>query len=570
MDKKDIIISILTVFLIVSGVGNIYFALNRPFSFRYGEPTELKYASMYIARDIDPQYSWDTSSFEFSAHIWEGLFAIDLFDPQFSLVPRLATSLGTYSSDGKELTIPLKRGVKFHDGTSFNAEAVKFSFDRLAYLMNVTGTLPLNCYYNIPSLLRSLYEWPDGTPIINHPEIINSYTIKFVLNKPFGPFRYLLTFPGSFILSPHSTPSDDYIIPSTAGPDNCVGTGPFVLQDFETYTIRFNAYNGYHLGKSKIDKLTFIKIEDDVDRNVAVLSGAVDVIIIGLYSYYDEFEENDNIVLFDDLPSWWFNYIKILNHDINSTWRKAISFAINYSRIIDLLTYNHSFRLNGILAPNIFGYDPTIKPIDYNLTYARKIMINMGFGNMSWTDIQWRTSEFASWNFTYISRSDAEQNIYEVLRDNLDLIGINLTEGEETFNEWIKDKFLLYPISYYYNWWYKRQNFLFLGWLPDYPDAYNSFLPYFSTTASSTWYPHHFNPITDPWIEQQLEQASQEFNDTARATIYSEIQRYNNEEFFPLIYLYHNPVTYIHNIHLKNVPYNPTGVFYAYPIEFEE
>ncbi len=567
MDRKNIIITILTTFLIVSGVGNVYFALNRPFSFSYGVPTELKYASMYLAEDVDPQWAWDSSSFEFSAQIWEGLFAIDLSDPQFSLIPLLATSLGTYSSDGKELTIPLKRGVKFHDGIAFNAEAVKFSFDRLAYLMNVTGTLPDSCYYHIPTIMDLLYKWSDGTPIINRTEIIDSYNIIFVLNKPFGPFRYLLTFPGSSILSPHSTPSDDYIIPSTAGPDNCVGTGPFVLQDFESYTIRFNAYNGYHLGKSKIDKLTFIKIEDDEDRNVAVLSGAVDIIIGGLYSYYDEFEENENIILFDDLPSWTFKYIGILNQSINSTWIKAITFAINYSYLISSFNNSFPFRLNGMIAPNIFGYDPTIKSIDYNLTHAREIMVNMGFGNISWTDIQWRASEFASWNFTYRTRSNIEQNIYRVLRENLNLIGINLTEGKETFSEWIYDKLLIWPISYYYDRWIKRQNFFFLGWIPDYPDAHNTLYYFFSSSGLIS---ERYNRTIDPWIVQQLEQASQEFNDTARAAIYSEIQRYNNEEFYPIIYLYHNPLQYIHNKRLIDVPYNPTGVFYAYPIEFEE
>ncbi|MFX1268727.1 MAG: ABC transporter substrate-binding protein, partial [Promethearchaeota archaeon] len=466
-----------------------------------------------------------------------------------------------------ELTIPIRGGIKFHDGTAFNAEAVKFSFDRLAYLMNVSGTLPDSCYYHIPTIMDLLYKWPDGTPIINNTEIIDTYTIKFILNRPFGPFRYLLAFPGSCILSPHSTPSDDYIIPSTAGPGNCVGTGPFVLQDFETYTIRFNAYIGYHLGKSKIDKLTFIKIEDDVDRNVAVLSGAVDIIIGGLYSYYDEFEENENIILFDDLPSWTFKYIGILNQSINSTWIKAITFAINYSQIINSFNYSSTLRLNGILAPNIFGYDPTIKSIDYNLTRAREIMVNMGFGNISWTDIQWRASEFASWNFTYRTRSNIEQNIYRVLRENLNLIGINLTEGKETFSEWIYDKLLIWPISYYYDRWIKRQNFFFLGWIPDYPDAYNTLYPFFSSSGLIS---EHYNRTIDPWIVQHLEQASQEFNDTARAAIYSEIQRYNNEEFYPIIYLYHNPLQYIHNKRLIDVPYNPTGLFYAYPIEFEE
>ncbi|MFX1361341.1 MAG: hypothetical protein ACFE8T_13465, partial [Promethearchaeota archaeon] len=79
-----------------------------------------------------------------------------------------------------------------------------------------------------------------------------------------------------------------------------------------------------------------------------------------------------------------------------------------------------------------------------------------------------------------------------------------------------------------------------------------------------------YNIITDPWIEQKLEQALQEVNDTARTAIYLEIQRYNNEEFYPLVYLYHNPLQYIHNKRLIDVPYDPTGLFYAYPIEFEE
>ncbi len=557
MDKKDIIISILTAFLIVSGVLNIYFTLNRPFSFYYGEPTELKYANMYIAEDIDPQYSWDSASIEFANQIWEGLFTINSSDPQYSLIPQLALTLGTYSADGKELTVPLKRGIKFHDGMLFNAEAVKFSFDRLAYLMNVSGTLPGSCYYHIPAIIDLLYKWPDGLPIINNTEVIDSFTIKFILNKPFGPFRHLLLFPGSYILSPYSTPPNDYIIPSTSAPDNCVGTGPFKLEKFGPFDITFHAYNGYRLGKSKIDILVFIKIADDEARNIAVLSGAVDIIIGGLYSYYDEFEENENIIIFNDLPSWSFKYLKVSEQNINSTWRKAISYAINYSTVISSLTYNSSFRSNGILAPCIFGYDPTIKSIDYNLTYAREVLVNMGFGNEFWTDIQWRASEFASWNFTYIQRSDDERNIYEVLKDNLDLIGINLTEGEETYWEWIRDKIIhpIWPNPKGPSWWYSRQNFLLLGWIPSYPDAYDS-LPHFYST--------------DPWIEQQLEQASIEFNDTARATIYSEIQRYINENFFPQIYLYHIPATYIHNINLKNVPYNPAALFYAYPIEFEE
>lgn len=365
-------------------------------------------------------------------------------------------------------------------------------------------------------------------------------------------------------MSPYSTPSEDYIIPSTAGPDTCVGTGAFTLQTFFTYETRFLAYEEYYLGKSEIDVLVFIKISDDEARKDAVLSGAIDIIIGDLYYYYDEFEEDDDIVLFDDLPSWVFKYIRIFNQNINCTWRKAISFAINYSRILSSFNYSSTLRLNGILAPNLFGYDTTIKALDYNLSYAREVMVNIGFGNISWTDVQWRAAELVSWNFSYISKSNYEQVLYDFLRDNLDQIGITLTEGEETYMEW-REGFHYWPPKPYL--WFNKQNFVLLRWFPDISDAYYILHSFFSSSGHLSGI---FNIITDPWIEQQLEQASQEFNDTIRASIYSEIQRYNNEEFFPLIYLFHNPLQYIHNKHLINVPYSPTGLFYAYPIEFEE
>ncbi|MFX0026955.1 MAG: ABC transporter substrate-binding protein [Candidatus Hermodarchaeota archaeon] len=564
--KEIIVISIFSTSLIIFGISFFAFIMhnrNGPW-IRIALPS-VYYGTPFLAKDVDPQYSWDSSSFEFSAHIWEGLFAINFFDPQFGLVPRLATSLGTYSPDGKELTIPLRQGIKFHDGTPFNADAVKFSFDRLAYLMNVSGILPLTCYYQIPTILHSLYEWPDGTPIINHTEIIDTYTVKFLLNRPFGSFRYLLAFPGSYILSPHSTPSDDYIDPSTAGPDTCVGTGPFILINIDSYEVRFHDYEDYHLGKSEIDSLVFCKILDDKKRKDAVLDGDIDIIIEKLYSWDDELEKDDNIVVFKDYPSWIFSYIRIFNQNINCTWRKAISFAINYSRIINSLTNNLSFRLNGILAPNIFGYDPTIIAIDYNLTYAREVMSNMGFGNVSWIDSQWRAAEFASWNFSYRYKSNSEIALYEFLRDNLDQIGINLTEGTESYQEWL-EKYMHQIWSFDRFTWFNNQNFVLFNWYPDYSAAYNTLYAFFSSNGFLSGL---FNIITDPWIEQKLEQASQEFNDTARATIYSEVQRYNNKEFFPLIYLYHHPLQYLHDIHLISIPYNPTGLFYAYPIEFE-
>ena len=114
----------------------------------------------------------------------------------------------TISSDGLHYTFNLREDVTFHDGTPFNATAVKFSFDRLQYFINASGTLPIN---TTTAIMDVLYKFLNGTPIINRTEILNNYSVRFVLNAPYGPFQSLLCYESSYIISPYSTPQYNYI-----------------------------------------------------------------------------------------------------------------------------------------------------------------------------------------------------------------------------------------------------------------------------------------------------------------------------------------------------------------------
>lgn len=572
MDKEKIIIAILVILLVGSLSFNIYLALPRG-TLEHKKEVTLKYGVMWLTDYFDPQFGWDSGAFDFFLQIWEGLFANDLSDPSFKLIPHLATSLGSFSPDGKNLTIPLRKGVKFHDGTPFNAAAVKFSFDRLACLMNVTGTLPYTCYYGMTTIMEDLYKWPDGTAIIKYTEIIDTYTIRFVLNKPYGPFRHLLTFPGSFILSPHSTPSNDYIVPSTAGPDTCVGTGPFTLEQFiSEYKLEFLAFKDYWQGKSQIDNLIFQEIADSSDRYLVFLLGGLDI-IHGLHysTEYKEIEENANFTQ-NYTPGWGFRYLVINNNNINSTWRKAISYGINYTHLMQNLYGNIAIRSNGFLVPSIFGYDAAIQAPYHNLTYSREVIMGMGFGNNTWNDNQWRAAEFASWNFSYIYKNEMEISLYSSLKEDLDLIGINLTEVEESLFEWLNPP---YPhFERYVGEWLEMQTILLdVNWA-DFSDAlsvYNGVLSVDSPLGK--FFGTNINQIMgldDPWLQDKLHEASMEINNTERLETYSEIQHYINEVSFPVIYLFHIKSGKTYSTRLKNVPQHPLYLFYAYPITINE
>ena len=149
-----------------------------------------------------------------------------MFDYEFSaegtkIVPKLALG-GNWSPDHLNYTCFLRPNVKFHDGSPFNASAVKWNLDRIYRLKDYI-------YWN--SWLQ-----PDGTPIINFTKtrVIDEYTIRFVLNKPFVPFEARLG-AGPKIVSPLSTPSDNF---SRFETDKLVGTGPF---KYESSTVEYDS-----------------------------------------------------------------------------------------------------------------------------------------------------------------------------------------------------------------------------------------------------------------------------------------------------------------------------------------
>src|SRR5271157_6009988 len=114
---------------------------------------------------LDPYDANDTLSQAVAKSFYEGLFG---FDKSMKMINVLATSY-TASKDGLVYTVKLRSGVKFHDGTDFNAAAVKANFDRV--------TNPAN------KLKRfGLYSMIDKT------EAVDAQTVRFTLKKPFSAF----------------------------------------------------------------------------------------------------------------------------------------------------------------------------------------------------------------------------------------------------------------------------------------------------------------------------------------------------------------------------------------------
>lgn len=572
MEKKNLAIIILAVALVASGVGNIIFGtmLGGITIIPPTPPSTIIYGSSAGPVDADPQYMWDSTSFDHALNVYEGLFAYDLSDPDTPLIPRLALSMGTWSTDDLELTVPLRHGVTFHSGAAFNATAVKFSFDRLNWLCNFTEDLPADVIYGSETIIKVLYAWPDGTAIINRTEIVDAYTVKFVLNRVYGILLPLLTFPASYILDPTVTPALDYLSEGMSGfygidnnADMVSGTGPFI---FEYYIAgiesKYVRNDDYWDGAGAIESLVMAVIQDPDARNSALLVGDVNYLDAPFPSYYQEMRDSPDVNLYEAGPGTITSYLGFNNLQINVTWRTAMSYALDYEYIIEEIRLNDSVRLKSPIPLGIQFANWSFDVPYYDLTIARSVMNSMGFGigfttEQEWIDVAEGTTPFLAVNYTYNLGNKFREDCYVLLESNFADIGIKV---EDAGAEWEVYLDKLYNVDGGWNklqiWW--------IGWIPDYNDPSNYVNSLMSNVSSSA-----STQCSTPELEAYMLAGLEETDQSIREQIYHDLQKYVVEELRPWAFGYVPKNVDAFRTELKGFPSNGMGYNYFYPCYFE-
>lgn len=179
---------------------------------------------------LDPYDANDTLSQTVAKSFYQGLFG---FDKDMKLVNVLAESYQV-SDDNLTYTIKLHTGVKFHDGTDFNAQAVKVNLDRAS---NPENRLKR---YNLFKVIATT-------------EVVDPQTVKIVLKQPFSAFINNLAHPAAVIISPAAL--------QQYGKDigfHPVGTGPYKFVTWnQTDYVKVEKFSGYwRAGLPKLDSIT--------------------------------------------------------------------------------------------------------------------------------------------------------------------------------------------------------------------------------------------------------------------------------------------------------------------------
>jgi len=559
------------IYLIASITGLILYFIPPELDVPLPDKGTLVFGTMYGPVDIDPQVAWDSASIDAIDQVCEGLFSYNLSYPEMAIIPNLALS-GTWNSVGSNFTCILRQGVTFHDGALFNADAVIFTWDRMAWALNTTGT-------NTDGITQvaELYEFPNGTPIVKDVIKNGDYSITFELNGPYIPFEALLCFSASYILSPDSTPAMEYIDTYTG---DIVGTGPFVYDDYEPgVNVTFHAFDNYWKGRAQIKKLVFSIITDANARNAALLTGDIDLLSDPLYSSLGLFDATEGITLEEGPHSTVTQYLGMNNRLINVTVREAISYAINYDYIIDVYREGNAVRMESPVPKGIRYANCTFDVPVLNLSRARTVMQSMGFG-VGWDvtpdgpdELLWEEATFITLNHTYNIGSSYREDILVLLQDNLGKIGIVVEGAGMTWGGFI---YRLYEIGNLHR---NMLQLYWIGWGPDYNDPSNFINPLFtnrSVASNGAQYDGYAAAIEagrDPlalWDNVQLlmEAGLSETDPIAREAIYDRIQELLIEHDRPWAWGWVSKRYAAWDSNLHGYQQNPMGKEYFYPCYF--
>ncbi len=342
-------------------------------------------------------------------YVLEGLV---YFDEQGNVQGLLAESWDV-SPDGLQITFHLRQGVKFTDGTDFNADAVKFQFDRI---MDPATASPALAYI----------------PTVKSVDVVDPYTVKFTFSQPDAGFWVVMTYAYFCFNSPTAVKAagDQY-------GRHPVGTGPFVFESWiagsqltfvknpNFQQFRTDVHNK---GPAYADKIVLYVIPEAGTVRAALQTGEILVANISA-DILPDFISDPNFAISINKAATSIQFLEFNNSkppfdDVN--FRTAISYAIDRQSIVTNSRGGYADAMLNLLAPGLPTYDASIgekygQP--YDPEKAKQMLADLGW-KAGADGILVKDGVRASWTiksysgYAYVTRS------LEVIQQNLKDIGI--------------------------------------------------------------------------------------------------------------------------------------------------
>lgn len=491
----------------------------------------LVYARGGDSESLDPGSTTDGESSRVTRQVLEGLLD---FEPEtFDIQPGLAHDWDV-SDDGLTYTFYLEEGVTFHDGTEFNADAVKVNFERWAdpdheYAFTDDGYV----YSMYGTMFGGFVD--DDSHVIKEINVINDYEIEFVLKRPLGFFLQNLGMTYFAITSPAAL--EEYGAEINEHP---VGTGPFKFvswsKDDKIVLEKFTDYRKE--GLPKLDEVIFEVIPDNAARLIALRSGEIDIMDGLNPDDAVSVEEDEQLSLYTRAE----NNIGYLGFNVqkepldNKELRHAINHAIDREAISEALYAGYAKPAVNPLPPGYLGYNDEVEPYDYDVDLAKELLREAGYAD---------GLEIELWTMPVARPYMPDpETVSEIVQNNLAEIGIDVKIVREEWAPYLEKTAE------------GEHQLYMLGWSGTNgdPDYFLSSLLHGSNIGTSN---REFYENSE--VDKLLEQAKVSIDQDERADFYKQAQELIVEDS-PMVPLVHSTPVLASTMHVKNyVPHPSTG-----------
>ncbi|MEM2567734.1 MAG: ABC transporter substrate-binding protein [Candidatus Bathyarchaeia archaeon] len=477
---------------------------------------------------LDPARAYDYFGWEIIQALGAGLveYRPGATGAAEDIVPALATSWSV-SGDGLVWTFNLRQGVKFDDGTEFNATHVKYTFDRGIGIADPEGPFVGIGY----------------SDIIENVTVVSKYIVKFYLKIPFSAFLSLLACQASYIVDPKYAPPDQ-VVEYKAGDargSHPMGLGPYRLTKWTRTAGRdeemvleanpnyWNASGGY----PKTQKILIKFYRDSASLALAIDAGEIDIAFRHLSATdINSFKAKAHLKVWQGTGAFiQYLVLQLKRPPFNDPRvRRAVAAAINRTAIVNTIFLGQVQELYSMIPIGMFGHRDTFLALgNPNYTLTRQLLAEVGYNESNkltfdlWCEISGHYPQSAE--LAQMLKASLEASgVISVRIRGTDWAQYREERKQETMDAYI------------------------LGWYPDYIDPDDYIYPFLHSSGGS-WLHHNYN---NTQMDHLIEAARASANATEREQLYEQIQNLMVEDC-PIIPIYQGSAWAVTKTNVKGV-----------------
>ena len=421
---------------------------------------------------LDPHKANDQPSSRVTRQIYDTL--IDQTE-KLELAPGLAESWKQI--DEKTWEFKLRQNVKFHNGETFKASDVKFTFGRL-----------------VDPATKAPGAFIMGQ--LDKVEVVDDYTVRLVTKAPFAPILAHLAHTATSILSEKAvtTAGDKYA-------ETPVGTGPFKFVNWTTGAhVDLARFDGYWGEKAKADTVRFRAIKEGSTRAIELETGAVDIVYTIEPQDYERMKAENKVQLLRD-KTLSTNYIGFNTQKApydKVEVRQAINHALNVDEIVKHVLLNIGEKATSPISNLVWGANTELKGYAFDVNKAKELLTKAGLPNGFKTTI-------------WTNDNPTRMKIAEVVQSQLKKINIDVTIEVVEWGKYLADTAA------------GKHDMFILGWVAVTGDADYGLFPLFHSSQFGS--PGNRTMYKNDKVDQLLDKGRTTGNQADRLAAYKEAQQ---------------------------------------------